>query len=71
MRSEQSFAEKLKRRQQQQRRADAARAFESTEEKLQAALEKVCEDVTTRARVSDGNDGVDEEGADAKGNKSK
>ena len=56
---------------QQQRRADAARAFESTEEKLQAALEKVCEDVTTRARVSDGNDGVDEEGADAKGNKSK
>jgi len=39
---------------QQSTRIEAARIFEATQEKLQAALEKVCEDVTTRARVSDG-----------------
>ena len=56
---------------QQQRRAEAARAFEQTEEKLQAALEKVCEDVTTRARVSDGADMGGEEGDVKGGSKSK
>ena len=57
---------------QQQRRSEAARTFEQTEEKLQAALVKVCEDVTRRANVSDGNDLDDGDGGDAaKGSKNK
>ena len=55
--------------------------LQATEEKLQALLEKVCEDVTTRARVTDnfdgglgGEGGEDEQGGKARsggGEKSK
>jgi dynein heavy chain len=53
-------------------RMTAQGIFERTQEKLQAALEKVCEDVTTRARVSDGHDMPgDEEELESQGSKSK
>lgn len=45
------------------RRADATREFEGTYANVEALLEKVCEDVTTRANLSsDGSPGEDEEG---------
>jgi len=39
---------------QAQMRAHAAKAFEQIVDKLQALIEKVCKDVTTRAKISDG-----------------
>ena len=48
-------------------RAHAAKAFEQIIDKLQALVEKVCKDVTTRARLSDDTLGAGQPGEEAGG----
>ena len=48
-------------------RAHAAKAFEQIIDKLQALVEKVCKDVTTRARLSDDTLGAGQPGGDEAG----